>query len=223
MRRVLSLGIAALLSAAGLLLSPVPAQAAIDRDPVIFVHGYASTASVWDAMIARFRAAGYASDQVFTFQYNFNQSNVTSANQLRSRVSAVLAQTGASRVDLVNHSMGGLVTRYYVKNLGGTSVVDQWGSLAGANHGTTAATLCLLFASCRQMSPGSPFLAQLNSGDETPGPTVYRTWYSACDGVIIPYTSTVLSGATNTNVGCVTHLGFLANGTVANQLIGWLD
>ncbi|SDY92351.1 triacylglycerol lipase [Micromonospora pattaloongensis] len=212
-----------LVVAASVLLPSTPARAAAPRDPVVFVHGYASNGLVWIPMAARALAAGYPASRVYTFEYDVNQSLITSAGQLRSYVDGVRARTGASRVDLVNHSMGGLVTRYYLKNLGGTAAVDQWGSLAGANHGTTAAYACLLFTSCQQMAPNSAFLQQLNSGDETPGAVTYRTWYSACDGVIIPYRSTLVSGAVNTDVGCVNHLAFLTDGGVGNQVIDWLD
>jgi triacylglycerol lipase len=221
MRR-LAVPVAGLVAGLAVLFGPAPAAQAAPRDPVVFVHGYLSDNSVWNTAATTFRNAGYTAAQVFRFQYNYNQSNVTSARQLQTFVGTVLASTGASRVDLVNHSMGGLVTRYYVKNLGGTTVVDQWASLAGANHGTLTAGLCAIFPSCREMTPGSPFLQQLNAGDETPGAVLYRTWYSACDGVINPYTSTLLTGATNTNAGCVGHTSFPSNQTVLGQLIGWL-
>jgi triacylglycerol lipase len=68
------------------------------------------------------------------------------------------------------------------------------------------------------MRPGSAFLTQLNSGDETPGAFRYGTFWSECDGVIWPADSTVLKGATNTNVGCVTHSGLLTNAGVYGQV-----
>jgi triacylglycerol lipase len=64
------------------------------------------------------------------------------------------------------------------------------------------------------MYPGSSFTAQITSGDETPGSTAYATWYPACDGIIVPYTSTRLSGATDNDVLCQTRIGYLADAVV---------
>lgn len=50
------------------------------------------------------------------------------------------SQTGASKVAIVNHSMGGLVSQYYLKVLGGDTGVSHLASIAGANHGTTFAS-----------------------------------------------------------------------------------
>jgi triacylglycerol lipase len=72
------------------------------------------------------------------------------------------------------------------------------------------------------MYPGSSFIAQISAGDETPGATRYATWYSACDGVILPYTSTRLSGATNNLITCETHLGFLGNTSVLGQIANYV-
>jgi triacylglycerol lipase len=223
MRR-LGMAAAGLLALCSVVAGPATGAQAAGRNPVVFVHGYLSTNSVWGTAMTTFRAAGYPGAQLFAFQYNYNQSNVTSARQLQAFVGTVLATTGAGKVDLVNHSMGGMVTRYYVKNLGGVAVVDQWASLAGANHGTQTANLCAAFAaSCREMTPGSAFLQQLNSGDETPGSIDYRTWSSACDGVITPFSSTALTGAENTDSGCVAHTSFPSNQAVLGQLVNWLD
>lgn len=63
-------------------------------------------------------------------------------------------------------------------------------------------------------SGNASFLNALNSGDETPGSVSYGTFWSYCDGIIIPAESTVLSDATNTNVGCVDHLSLLTNTSV---------
>jgi triacylglycerol lipase len=107
--------------------------------------------------------------------------------------------------------MGGLVSDWYIKQLGGQPYVRHLASIAGANHGTTFASACTINPSCVEMLPGSSFIQTVTSGDETPGNTRYATWYSACDGVIIPYTSTLLSGATNHNVACQTHIGYLTD------------
>ncbi|MFD8758088.1 esterase/lipase family protein [Streptomyces mirabilis] len=186
-------------------LSAVPARAAT-HNPVIFVHGLSSSASSWDDWIADFKADGYSGSELFAWSYDWGQSNVTTAQQLSTEVKTVLAQTGASKVDLVVHSMGALSARYYLKNLGGTSYVDDFVSTAGVNHGTTVASWCTwLYTSCAEMYTGSSFLTSLNSGDETPGSVSYASYWSNCDELINPDTSAILSGATDVEVGCISH------------------
>ena len=73
-------------------------------------------------------------------------------------------------------------------------------------------------AQCRCPSVSAAFIQTVTSGDETSGDTKYATWYSACDGVIIPYTSTELNGATNNNVACQTHIGYLTDTVVLTQV-----
>jgi triacylglycerol lipase len=200
----------ALLGALGL---AEPAHAA-PTTPVIFVHGFSGNATNWATAMTVFKAGGYSGNQLFAYEYNSYGDNRTNAAGLSTFVGNVLAQTGASKVDIVNHSMGGLVSLWYLKQLGGTAKVSHLASIAGANHGTNIAATCLIFTTCQQMFPGSSFINTLTSGDETPGDTSYATWYSSCDGVILPYTSTRLSGATNNLITCQTHNGFLTDNTV---------
>jgi triacylglycerol lipase len=196
-----------------------PASAQVAADPIVFVHGWNSSATTWNTMIDRFVAAGYPRSRMLAITYNSNQSNATIANQVRDAVNTLRSQTGAAKVDVITHSMGGLSSRYYLKNLGGSAVVDDWVSLGGPNHGTNTAYLCYLFsAGCRDMIGGSGFLNSLNSGDETPGATNYGTFWSSCDEVINPDSSVLLSGATNTGVGCLGHSELLSNTGVFNQV-----
>ena len=188
--------------------APAQVQA---RNPVVFVHGWNGDSWNWATMIDRLRADGYSAGELFAWDYDHTQSNAVIAQQLGQFVDGVLALTGASQVDVVSHSMGGLNSRYWVKFLGGADKVDDWVNLGGPNHGTTAASLCFWDVSCFEMRAGSTFLAQLNSGDETPGAVQYTTVRSPCDEVINPDTSTVLSGATNVQTFCVGHLGLLAD------------
>jgi triacylglycerol lipase len=203
----------------GVLGTSAPASAQTPPDPILFVHGWNSSGSTWNTMIDRFVAAGYPRSRLLAISYNSNQSNATIANQVRDAANALRSQTGAARIDVIAHSMGSLSSRYYVRNLGGGSVVDEWVSLGGPNHGTSTAYLCYLFsAGCRDMIPGSSFLNNLNSGDETPGAVRYGTFWSSCDEVINPDSSTPLSGATNTGVGCLGHSALLSNAAVFTQV-----
>ncbi|GGL60940.1 lipase [Streptomyces fumigatiscleroticus] len=186
--------------------------------PVVFVHGYTGNASNWVTAMSVFRLNGWSSSNLFAYEYNSYGNNITNAQGLATFVDNVKARTGASKVAIVNHSMGGLVSQYYLKVLGGHSSVSHLASIAGANHGTTYAGTCLIYTTCQQMYPGSSFISQISSGDETPGDTQYATWYSACDGIILPYTSTKLDGATNNNVLCQTHIGYLTDTVVLGQI-----
>ncbi|UUZ60452.1 esterase/lipase family protein [Nocardioides sp. B-3] len=176
----------------------------------MFVHGFMGSAGNWDSMVSRFKADGYASSELFAWQYNTSQSNVTTAKQLATYIDSVRQQTGSTTVDVVTHSMGGLSSRYYLKNLGGQPEVDDWVSLGGPNHGTSSANWCFT-TSCGEMRAGSSFLTSLNSGDETPGPVSYGTFWSSCDETINPDSSVPLSGATNKYVGCVGHVALLTD------------
>ncbi|MFG2948142.1 esterase/lipase family protein [Streptomyces adustus] len=195
--------------AASLLVSlsvSAPAAHAATHNPVVFVHGISSSSSSWDDWTADFKADGYSSAELDEWSYDWSQSNVTTAQQLATEIRSVLARTGASKVDIVAHSMGVLSARYYLKNLGGTSYVDDFVSTAGVNHGTTTASWCSwLYTSCAEMYTGSSFLTSLNSGDETPGSVSYASYWSDCDEALTPDTTAVLSGATNVEVGCISH------------------
>src|SRR3954449_9641875 len=196
-------------------LAPAAASA---HDPILFVHGWNSSGSTWNTMINRFKADGWTTAELNNWSYNYSQSNATTASQIATKVNQILKATCATKVDLISHSMGGLSTRYYVKNLGGAAKVDDFVSLGGPNHGTDTANFCFSTA-CSEMRVGSTFLNNLNSGDETPSDTVnWMTWWSPCDEVINPDSSVALQGAANTQTACISHSALHEDATVYAQV-----
>jgi triacylglycerol esterase/lipase EstA (alpha/beta hydrolase family) len=210
-----------------------PAGAA-PREPVIIVAGtFANegSASIYYApLAARLRADGY---QAFIFGLPGGGLGDIAATSQALNVFAdqVRAQTGAARVDLVGHSQGGLVGRYYIKYLGGASEVDSMVSLGAPHYGTSLANLatllglgsCLGVVACQQMAIGSSFLANLNAGDDTIGNVDYTNIASAFDEVVTPYWTAFLNNdGNNRNVlvqspcfaRVVDHLGLPLDGTV---------
>jgi triacylglycerol lipase len=192
--------------------TPVPPPPPV-RTPIILVHGWNSRASTWSTMLSRFRADGWSDAELHAFSYDFSRSNAVTAGIIAAKVDSIRAKTGAAKVMLITHSMGSLSARYYLRNLGGDSKVAAMVSLAGVDHGTSTSYVCVQ-TSCMQMWPGSSFLSNLNSTDETWGTTYYATWRSPCDEVVNPRSSTILSGATNTETSCLLHSQLKEDATV---------
>lgn len=206
----------AVVLATAALLAPTAATA-VARDPILFVHGWSENESVWTTMISNFSREGWTAAELNNWRYNTSQSNVTTAREVSTKVAEILRRTGAAKVDLITHSMGGLNTRYYLKNLSGAGSVDDWVSLGGPNHGTSTANFCFSTA-CTEMRIESRFLLALNESDETPGTTNYGTFWSSCDEIVNPDESVLLSGATNTEIGCVGHIAMTSNSTVFGRV-----
>lgn len=193
------------------------------RSPILFVHGWNSNGAIWTTMIDRFLADGYTGTELYSWSYDTSRSNALTAQDLSAKVNEILSTTGAAKVDIITHSMGALSARYYIKNLGGETKVDEFVSLGGPNHGTNTALFCGQ-VSCVEMRPNSSFLNALNKKDETPGRVIrYATWRSPCDQVINPQSSTSLSGATNTQTACIDHSSLHQDAAVYSMVRGWVQ
>ncbi|KUJ66615.1 lipase [Streptomyces albus subsp. albus] len=166
--------------------------------PVVLVNGtFKLMRENWSALSPRLKRAGYC---VFAFNYGHAETDpiADSAAELRDFVAAVRAATHAAKVDIVGHSQGGMMPRYYVKFLGGADTVDDLIGIVPSNHGTanplalvTGATFC---PSCKEQTTGSPLLTKLNAGGETPAGPDYTVVTTRHDEVVIPYTSALLTG-----------------------------
>ncbi|UUN31129.1 triacylglycerol lipase [Streptomyces sp. FIT100] len=199
------------------LAPPAQARERAARIPVVLVHGYNADPGVWGSLRDDLKADGYTDAELFSWGYDTDQSvNETLSGRFAAYVDEVRRQTGADRVDIVAHSFGSLVTRWYVKFGGGTGTVAHWVSLGGPNHGTSVAWACALWdQACRDMTPGSYVQTNLAAGDETPGAVGYATWWSNCDDMINPDSSVPLTGAANNAAGCLDHNALLGDDAVS--------
>ena len=180
--------------------------------PVVLVHGTAENQlNNWLFMSPALKSAGYC---VFALDYGGSGGEALgvygtgpiapSARQLDAFVTRVRTATGARKVSLVGHSQGGMMPRQYIKFEGGSGEVDDLVGLAPSNHGTSRrlpAPAGFLCVACGEQAAGSPFLQNLNAGDETPGNVSYTQIVTRYDEVVVPYTSGYLApGATTTNI-----------------------
>jgi triacylglycerol lipase len=195
----------------------------VTHDPVLLVHGFRGSGASWLAMTAYLRAQGYRAEQIDVMSYDSDASNVATAHRIAREAAALRARTGASRIDVVSHSMGAISSRYYLERLGGASHVDAWVSLAGVNEGTVWAYGCYALTSCREMVPTSPMLQRLNDAFRPTGPTRWGAWWSPCDEAIIPHGNAELAGAQNVETACLGHSELTTDATVLSQVGHFLD
>ncbi|MCX4822056.1 alpha/beta fold hydrolase [Streptomyces sp. NBC_01142] len=189
--------------------------------PVVLVHGtFGNSIDNWLAFAPYLVKRGYC---VFSLDYGqlpgvpfFHGLGPIekSAEQLDAYVDKVLAATGASEADLVGHSQGGMMPRYYLKFLGGADKVNALVGLAPDNHGTTLLGLAKLLPyfpgaedllsnatpGLADQMAGSAFLTKLNAGGDTVPGVRYTVISTRYDQVATPYRSQYLVGPDVRNV-----------------------
>jgi triacylglycerol lipase len=136
-------------------------------------------------------------------------SNRDHARELAEAIARVQTRTGAHRVDIVAHSMGGLATRYYLKN-GGGQVVRRVVFVASPHRGTWLAHLAWGQGGI-EMKPGSLFLLELDQVRGVPFGVEALTIRSSVDLHIIPPESAILEGVPDVEICCPTHGGLLSH------------
>ena len=181
--------------------------------PVILVHGtIGDRKHLLERLSRSISREGFC---VFSLDYGNRGLNDIrrSAKQLKRFTKRVLEATGADQVSMVGHSQGGMMPRYFIKRLGGRSLVDDLIGIAPSNHGTAltdgsnpisalvGSLVDLVCRACVQQGAGSPFLTRLNRGDETPGKVSYTQITTRYDEVVVPHTSGYLAkGRRTTNI-----------------------
>jgi triacylglycerol esterase/lipase EstA (alpha/beta hydrolase family) len=188
--------------------------------PVVLVEGtFSSMYNSFGAISPDLVNNGYC---VYAFNYGqtlpltgiYATGNIaTSASELATEVNNVLAETHASKVDLVGWSQGGMMPRYYINDLGGASKVNMLVGFAPSNYGTTldglvylisdlgalglaTALLSVTCAACAQQIQGSSFLDNLNTTPTIAG-VQYVVIETQDDEVVTPYTNAFLPAGPN--------------------------
>ena len=166
---------------------------------MLLIHGFLGTRGSMYLLERRLIEDGFC---VFSFNLGaVNSRDIrASAFLIHRKIENILHQTSVDKVDIVGHSMGGLIGLYYVKKLGGHARIRRLVMMGSPVRGTWAAlagvmTLGLFSSSSWQLLPRSRFLDELNQGP-LPNEVEVYTLAAARDWVC-PIRSTRLKGATN--------------------------
>jgi triacylglycerol esterase/lipase EstA (alpha/beta hydrolase family) len=181
---------------------PAPVQS-----PVLLVHGVLCNAGVWVRLARYLRRNGI--DGVYSLSYGPPLASIERfADQLAGKIDAIVAETGAKRVIVVAHSMGGLVTRAYLRRHG-TARIARVVTLGSPHHGSMMAWF-FPGVSLAQMRPGNAWLAALNATRLDPSLRLVSLW-SWHDSMVAPQTSSELPGAVDVAIVGVGHNALLAD------------
>ncbi len=198
-----------------------------DAAPVVLVHGYGSIKSHWLTLQVALRRIGVT--DVTAINYNPWRGDIrTIAQQLVDHVDDIRARTGATKVNLVGHSMGGLVIRYAVDVLGLHDRVDRAITIASPHGGSAFALLAglvpgrrQLTRSAAQMRPGSRFLRELDRAarENTASAVRWTALYSTGDFIVAGRSAKLRTpDAANVRVDADGHVAVLMSPTVVRTV-----
>lgn len=174
--------------------SPVPSSAKPTTDaalvPIVLVHGYFHNSSGLLYMQRSLRRQGFK--HVHVFSYNPLRKSISDmAECLADRVEHVRQSTGSRKIHLVGHSLGGLICRYYIEQMGGHRAVHTMVAV-GTPHSGTYLAYAGRSQAARQMRPDSEFIGNMKT-TARPKTVRYISYYSNLDAVVAA-DSAILNG-----------------------------
>ena len=196
------------------------AHAAPTARPVLLVHGFGGTKSSWSVIAQALSDRGIMVD---TITYSPLGNSVEQlADELVAAVERILSQTGADKVHLVGHSLGGVVIAQAIAGGGLVGLVDTVITLGSPFGGSPWAGLLPVGDLLRALRPGSPLLRRLASA---PIPVGVR-WLAvtAALDIIVPGPRSVPAhpDVETITVDGIGHLGMLISRRVVGYIVAAL-
>jgi hypothetical protein len=183
--------------------------------PIILIHGYAMNRANFLPLAMRLARAGLG--PIIGFEYWSLGKTASAARRLAELDDEVRARTGAAAVDLVGHSMGGVVARYYVTLGGGDGAVANLITL-GSPHAGTEASAVGIGRPIRELMGGSTLQTRLATAP-APTHTKLTVIWSHADALVPGAREAHLDGVDELIFDDLGHLGMLASRRVAAAVI----
>ena len=187
--------------------------------PVIFIHGYFQNRADFAWLAGRFRKAGKG--PLYGFNYPWFDSVDRNVPRLDRFVQRVCAESGARKVTLVAHSLGGLVALEYAHSAAGTGRVAHCITV-GTPHAGVLWRGPIPGRVARELRAGGAFATQRQERAVV-APTL--SVYSTHDNIVHPPSTCELSsrGGSDVAIDGLGHLSLLYSPEVARVLIAFIE
>lgn len=195
--------------------------------PVLLLHGYGCNSGYWSHLVPRLDAACISHASVDLEPLTGDIDGY--APLVERAVEALRTATGADKVIIVAHSMGGLVARAWMRACGSARVARVI-TLGTPHHGTCLAAfgLGLNAAQMRRVAQGRAardeppecaWLRALAANEDAAARALVTSIFSHHDNIIAPQTSSELPGARNLAFGGVGHVALGRNPRVLDAVM----
>jgi len=196
-------------------MGPDRLRPSAERPPLLLVHGYGCSRAAWWWLRRRLEAHGRV---VATLNLEPIYADIERyVEPLAQRIDEVLAATGAARLILVGHSMGGLVIRVYLRRYGADKVLRV--VTLGTPYGGSELARIGFGVNGHQMVPGNDWLVRLA---EEPLHVETTAIYSPHDNYVMPQANLLLAGAKRCVLDGLGHLAMLYSPRVVDALVASL-
>lgn len=191
--------------------------------PVLLLHGYGCNSGYWTHLRRRLDAARISHASLDLEPVTGDIEDYVPLVQRAAE--ALCADTGAPKLVVVAHSMGGLVARAWMRAHGAARVARVI-TLGTPHHGTSLANFGIgrnaaqmRRASNAGAAPESGWLRALAASESAATRALVTSIYTHHDNIIAPQTSSVLPGARNIEFGGVGHVALGRNARILNQVM----
>lgn len=180
-----------------------------ERRPILLVPGWLGRSLDMMALKERLVRDGWEEEVVLPLEFEDPVgSSQEHAEELAEALRSVLARTGARRVDIVAHSMGGLAVWVLLQEKGALLPIQRVVFLATPFEGTVTAHLAWGEGGA-EMIPGSEFLQELQEGGWPQRWVEVLTVRTPLDLTVVPWAGATLMGVRDRVICCPTHQGLL--------------
>jgi triacylglycerol esterase/lipase EstA (alpha/beta hydrolase family) len=187
-----------------------PTSAGAGR-PVVLVHGWSLNRASMALLAARLRNDGRT---VFSINYRTRGIDMDAkASEVAGKLRDILVSAGADRLDVVAHSLGGLVMRAVVRYHSGAEFLGNVVTLGSPHKGSSLVYLSKS-PDLIQLRPNSPFLQRLANNDPTPDTVYFTAISSTFDAIVFNDSDSDYAGALNISLDYIGHHVLLASPTV---------
>lgn len=193
----------------GMLPAPAPRPSAQPegRVPVLLVHGYDMNRTTMWPLTWYLRRRGWRWAHAVNHG-PWGNPIAGHARHLADRIAELKRASGAPQVDIVAHSMGGLIAGWYINRMGGAADVRKLVTIGTPWQGTILAYLGRR-AEARDLEPESAVVA-----DVSRLPVPVTSIWTPCDQIVVPATSSAIPDATCVEIPVAGHLDMLVDGRV---------
>lgn len=189
-----------------------------ETTPVILLHGLFHNQACWLWLQLRLRLLGVRSLHSINLPPWKNIEALT--ERVANKVDELRQASGATKVHLIGHSMGGIIARNYLQIRGGAQKVDRCILIGTPNSGSRLAALALS-PLATSLLPDSELLQRLKAA---PMPATARVTalYSRHDTIVLPPENATLKGVENIELTGISHTTLLYSSQTVKALYALL-